>query len=158
MRHSEVVNLATHYLIDDRSPMLSKLVLSSEGPYQNDLSADGSLQGYELYSLRLPSTRLVVLAGCQTLGDQFFSFEGAVGAARPFISAGVPLVVASLWPVDSKATADLIVEFHRQRKPGVASSARALQEAQLKMIRSADYKQAPFYWAGFSLVGGFADF
>jgi len=158
MGNAQVINLATHYVIDSRSPMLSRLVLSPDTTSARDDGGDASLHGYDLYGMRLPNTKLVVLAGCQTLGDQFFNFEGAVGAARPFISAGVPLVVASLWPVDSKATADLVVEFHRQRKPGVTSSAQALQAAQLAMIRSENYKHAPFYWAGFSLIGGYADF
>ncbi|HYV07046.1 MAG TPA: CHAT domain-containing protein [Blastocatellia bacterium] len=158
MSQSDVINLATHYLIDKRSPMLSKLLLSKEAALPGDSPAVGALYGYELYGLRLPRAKLVVLSGCQTIGDEFFNFEGAVGAARPFISAGVPLVVASLWPIDSSATADLVVEFHRLRKPGVSSSAKALQAAQLKMIRSDDFRKAPFYWAGFSLIGGYADF
>ena len=119
MSQADVINLATHYLIDERSPMLSKLLLSADAESGSSEAADGVLQGYELYELRLPRAKLAVLAGCQTLGDSS-GFEGAVGAARPFFSAGVPLVVASLWPVDSKATADLILEFHKQRK---ASSA-----------------------------------
>jgi CHAT domain-containing protein/cytochrome c-type biogenesis protein CcmH/NrfG len=158
MSQADVINLATHYLIDDRSPMLSKLLLSADGASSSSQATDGALQGYELYGLRLPRARLVVLSGCQTMGDAFFNFEGAVGAARPFISAGVPLVAATLWPVDSKATSELIFEFHKQRRPGVTSSAEALQAAQLKLIRSGDYKQGPFYWAGVSLIGGHADF
>jgi CHAT domain-containing protein/lipopolysaccharide biosynthesis regulator YciM len=157
MSQAEVINLATHYWIDKRSPMLSKLLLSADAATASSPATDGALQGYELYDLRLPRAKLAVLAGCQTLGDAFFNFEGAVGAARPFISAGVPLVVASLWPVDVEATAELVLEFHRQRKPGVNSSAKALQAAQLKLIRSG-YRQSPFYWAGFSLIGGYADF
>jgi len=158
MSQAEVINLATHYLIDERSPMMSTLLLSADRASASGPAIDGALRGYELYDLRLPRAKLAVLAGCQTLGDTFLNFEGAVGAARPFISAGVPLVVASLWPIDSKATADLVLEFHRQRKPGVISSAKALQAAQLKLIRSGDYRQSPFYWAGFSLIGGYADF
>jgi CHAT domain-containing protein len=158
MSQAEVINLAAHYWIDERSQMLSKLLLSPDAESGSNQATDGALHGYELYGLKLPHAKLAVLAGCQTLGDAFFNFEGAVGAARPFISAGVPLVAATLWPVDSKATADLILEFHRQRKPGVTSSAKALQGAQLKMIRSGGYKQGPFYWAGFSLIGGYADF
>jgi CHAT domain-containing protein len=157
MTHSEVINLATHYLTDPRSPMLSKLVLSNDSASPHGIATDGELHGYELYGMKLPITKLVVLSGCETLGDKFLNLEGAVGAARPFISAGVPLVVATFWPVDDKASSDLVLEFHRQRRTG-GYSARALRESQLKMIRSGDYRQAPFYWAGFSLIGGYANF
>jgi CHAT domain-containing protein/Tfp pilus assembly protein PilF len=157
MKQAEVVNFFTHYRVDNRSPMLSELLLSSEGTGSEGQDSDGALHGDELYGLKLPRARIVVLAGCETLGEQFYKFEGAIGAARPFISAGVPLVVASLWRVDSEATVELIVEFHKQRKLG-NSSAEALRQSQIKMIESGDYRSAPFYWAAFSLVGGYAKF
>ena len=51
-----------------------------------------------------------------------------------------------------------MVEFHRQlnaqmAKPGDRfSAARALREAELKLLQSARYRH-PFYWAGFVVTG-----
>jgi CHAT domain-containing protein len=66
--------------------------------------------------------------------------------------AGAARVVASLWPVDDLATAELMTRFYRgmlaERRPPAA----ALRAAQLEMQRSARWC-APYYWAGFVLQG-----
>ncbi|HZG51406.1 MAG TPA: CHAT domain-containing protein, partial [Pyrinomonadaceae bacterium] len=85
--------------------------------------------------------------------------EGAVGLGRAFISAGVPLVVASLWPVDSESTAELMINFHRYRSRHGLATANALQRAQLDMITSPDGRnRTPFAWASFVTIGGYSSF
>jgi len=77
--------------------------------------------------------------------------------ARAFIGAGVPMVVASLWPVDSAATEKLMVLFHKERRHN--RSALALATAQRAMLHSSEHRfQRPYYWAAFSLNGGYAEF
>ena len=79
--------------------------------------------------------------------------------ARPFLAAGVPLVVASLWPVESEATTRLMINFHRLRKEQELPVAKALQKAQLEMLQDTDSRlHNPYYWAPFVLIGGYADF
>jgi CHAT domain-containing protein len=113
--------------------------------------------------MRLPATRLVVLSACQTGIEQQYRGEGAVGIARPFLAAGVPLVVASLWPVDSDATERLMVGLHRLRARGGGGdhlpTAEALRRAQIELLRGVDgrYRQ-PYYWAAFTAIGGYAEF
>ena len=73
--------------------------------------------------------------------------------------AGVPIVVASLWPVDSAATADLMISFHRHRKedPDHISTVQALRRAQLEMIHNTQpNSNASFGWAAFVAIGGYA--
>jgi CHAT domain-containing protein len=151
LSRADVIHLATHYVIDERSPLLSRLLLAKDATEEGD----GVLQAREIYSIRPLRARLVVLAGCQTLVDRFYKGEGAVGAARPFISAGAPLIVASLWPVDSNATESLMVNFHRYRKLENLSTADALRQAQLDMIKgpAARFRQ-PYYWSAFVSIGG----
>jgi CHAT domain-containing protein len=67
--------------------------------------------------------------------------------------AGVPVVVASLWPVDSDATSLLMIEFHRFRRE--KSTVEALMRAQEEIMMRPRY-QSPYYWAGFMVVGGYA--
>ena len=97
MQQANVIHFAAHYLIDDRSPMLSKLLLAKE-PLRDDKEKgpDGLLQAYEVYKINLPQARIVVLSGCQTGVEHFYRGEGAISFARPFIKARVPIVVEAL--------------------------------------------------------------
>jgi CHAT domain-containing protein/lipoprotein NlpI len=113
---------------------------------------DGLLYLNELYGMRLPRTRLVVLSACQSGLGQYYRGEGIVSLVRPLLAAGVPTVVASLWPVDSRATSDLMIEFHKQRKLNAGiHAAEALRRAQVELARTYEH---PFYWAPFIVVGG----
>jgi CHAT domain-containing protein len=154
----EVAHLATHYLADEHSVLASRLVLAG-GAAGTAAAADGALQNSELYQLKLPHARLVVLSACQTGVERSLGGEGALSAARPFLAAGAPLVVASLWPVDSAATTDLMIEFHRQRRLLQQPTVEALRQAQLALLRDQTApRSAPYYWASFSLFGGYAEF
>ena len=78
--------------------------------------------------------------------------------ARPFLARGVPIVVASLWAVDSDATAELMVSFHRYRKREGYTTIEALQRAQLDMLNGPrQFYRQPYYWASFNLIGGYAE-
>jgi len=107
--------------------------------------------------MHLENTKLVVLAACQTGIEQQFSGEGPIGFARSFLVAGVPVVVASLWPVDSNATAELMIAFHNARRDKHMSTTAALMQAQQEMIARARYR-SPYYWAGFTVIGGYSDY
>lgn len=160
MAQADVIHLATHYVTDDRSPMASKLLLAKETTDSfASKESDGVLQAWEIYAMNLKLARLVVLAACQTGVERTYRGEGAINIARPFIKAGVPLVVASLWPVESQPTSDLMISFHKYRKHGSISTAEALRRAQLDMIASSSVNQRhPSYWASFILIGGRAAF
>ena len=160
MRSADVVHLATHYLPDTNSPMLGRLVLVSESREPDHArSSNGVLQAYEIYRLKPLHARLAVLAGCQTGVEDYVNGEGPIGLARPFNAAGVPLVVASLWPVDSQATTELMIQFHRLRREKQYSSAEALRAAQVQMLRQGNPDhRSPYFWASFSLTGGYSDY
>ncbi|HEX5890687.1 MAG TPA: CHAT domain-containing protein [Pyrinomonadaceae bacterium] len=159
MSQADVIHFAAHYVVDPQSPLKSTLLLSRAGartsaPQQDD----GLLQASEIYSMKLRRTRLAVLSACQTGLERSYKGEGAIGIARSFISAEVPVVVASLWPVDSDATAPLMIKFHEYRSRGL-SSAAALQKAQRDMLAAADERlHQPYAWAGFVVYGGHASF
>jgi CHAT domain-containing protein len=100
-----------------------------------------------------------VLSACQSGAERYYSGEGMISISRSFIAKGVPLVVASLWPVDSNATAELMISFHKGRKASHLSTAEALSLAQREMLGNPEnpYRQ-PYYWASFILIGGYARF
>ncbi len=155
---ADVVHLATHFIQNGESEMLSGFPLSPEAP-ATDPGSDGFWQSAEIYSLKLPRTRLALLSACQTGIEQQYNAEGAVGAARPFLVAGVPVVVASLWPVDSDATAALMIDLHNNRTRHHRPVTQALRQAKLNMLHGQDLRyRHPYYWAPFVVVGGLSTF
>lgn len=144
-----IVHFATHGLIDARNPELSGLALSRVG--KDGKPREGFLSLADLYNLQLGSD-LVVLSGCETALGQEIRGEGLVGLTQGFFYAGAARVVASLWRVQDRATAELMGRFYqamlREGKPPAA----ALREAQLAIRRERRWRQ-PYYWAAFILQG-----
>jgi CHAT domain-containing protein/tetratricopeptide (TPR) repeat protein len=149
LKRCNVAHLAVHCLVKPESPLLAALILAEGSTEPDD---DGALSLDEVYDLKLKETHLVVLSACQSALGQFYRGEGIVSLIHPLLSAGVSTVVASLWPVDSIPTADLMIEFHRVRTQSVRTSGDALREAQIRMIRMG--RDHPYYWASFIVVGG----
>lgn len=157
---ANVIHFASHFIRDPFSSMRSKLLLAKENQNtQNGLLVNDDLASSEVCRLKLPGVRLAVLSACQTGVERYYRGEGTSSIARAFIMAGVPLVVASLWPVESDATAELMVRFHRFRKRNGFSSIEALRQAQLSMLNDPNslYRH-PYYWASFNLIGGYAEY
>jgi CHAT domain-containing protein len=160
LKKTNVIHIASHFIANDSSPLRSKLLLFSE-PKDNQESEmpNEVLEASEIFNMKLPAATLAVLSACRTGIDRYYRGEGAIGFAHAFLAADVPLVVASLWAVDSEATTDLMIGFHRNRKRPGSSSVEALRSAQLAMLHGADSRyRHPFYWASFNLIGGYADY
>jgi CHAT domain-containing protein len=157
---ANVIHLSSHFISSDSSPLRSRLLLLNEaGDDPNSGIPNGVLQSSEIYKTKLPAAKLVVLSACQTGIERYYRGEGAISLAHAFIAAGAPLVVASLWAVDSDSTTELMINFHHIRKREVSSSAEALRRAQLAMLKGSDRRyRHPYYWASFNLIGGFADY
>jgi CHAT domain-containing protein len=157
LENADVIHFATHAVADARSPLLTKLLLA--GSRQNGVNShhagNGFLQASQIYELKLPRARLVVLSACQTGIERAYRGEGAIGLARPFLVAGVPIMVASLWPVDSESTADLMIKFHEYRTRDHKTTIEALRQAQLDMIRN---NPSQTTWGAFTAIGGYAEF
>lgn len=155
MSNFDVIHFATHMIVGDGG-LRSKLVLASE---PNSTEREGSLEAYEIYSIKLPQTKLVVLSACETGSGDYYRGEGVFSFARPFLVSQVPLVIASMWPVDSQATAKLMTSFHKLRKQRQLSSAAALQSAQLELVNGSDERlRHPYFWAAFFPIGGYTHF
>ncbi|MFL6332937.1 MAG: CHAT domain-containing protein [Pyrinomonadaceae bacterium] len=151
--HADVIHFAGHYVADERMPLRSRLL------FAKDAAGDGALTAAEVFGRQLPQARLVVLSACETELEHYDNGEGMIGIARTFLATGAPLVVASQWPVDSYATADLMINFHRLRKVEGLSTATALRRAQQEMLAGSDERhRSPYYWAAFLPVGGHADY
>jgi len=143
------VHFATHGFLDSVYPELSGLVLSLYN--ERGESEDGVLRLNDIYNLRLHAD-LVVLSACRTALGKEIRGEGLVGLTRGFMYAGSARVLASLWSVEDRPTAELMESFYRSMLHEGLSPAAALRKAQLEMSKSPG-RQFPYYWAGFSLQG-----
>ncbi|MBI1745934.1 MAG: CHAT domain-containing protein [Acidobacteria bacterium] len=150
LRQFRIVHFATHGFLNSEHPELSGLVLSlvdEQGAPQN-----GFLQLHKIYNLDLPA-ELVVLSGCQTALGKEIKGEGLVGLTRGFMYAGASRVMASLWQVEDRATAELMAHFYRGLLGRERlSPAAALRQAQIAMWKTKGW-EAPYYWAAFTLQG-----
>jgi CHAT domain-containing protein len=147
---SQVVHYAGHAAAGDDSPSTARLLLASD-PESGDA---GALYLRELDRRSFPRTRLVVLAACRTAAGAVSRVEGALSLGRPFLAAGVPDVVASLWDVDDVLSRRFMVAFHRALLAG-RDPVQALRAAQISFLRNSDPSfNHPANWAAFICMGG----
>jgi CHAT domain-containing protein len=146
LRRSDVVHYAGHATSVADDPARSRLLLAPDAGDSGALS----LRDLPFRDLR---AGLVVLAACRSAAGPVSRTEGAFSLGRPFMAAGVPNVVGSLWDVDDDVSRTFFVAFHRSLLAG-ADPARALQSTQLSLLRSGDPTLAhPSTWAGFVSIG-----
>ncbi|HKP69462.1 MAG TPA: CHAT domain-containing protein [Pyrinomonadaceae bacterium] len=152
---ADVIHFAGHYVAVPGAPMSSFLLLAADG---SD-AAKSELSNAELSGTSLPRTRLIVLAACRSGVERSYANEGMAGMSRTMLAARVPLVVASLWSVDSAATEALMIRFHKLRRQDHMSTTAALRQAQLDLLNDPSGKfSSPYYWAAFAVYGGHAEF
>jgi len=142
----DILHLAGHVTMDDQHPWRSGLFLGKE----KEGGEERALRASEIVALDL-GARLAVLSGCASARGKVLPGEGVLGMTSAFLSAGAPVVLASLWPVDDSVTARFMDEFYGFLGKG-ETVASALSLAQHRLME--DHRtEHPFYWAGFVLAG-----
>lgn len=149
LAHYRTVHFATHGLIESEVPRSSFLALSILDEKRRPL--EGSLGLSDIYNLKLQAD-LVVLSGCETALGREIRGEGLMGLTQGFLYAGAERVMASLWRVEDRPTAELMIRFYGAHFQEKLPPAAALRAAQLS-IRGNPAWQDPFYWAPFVLQG-----
>jgi CHAT domain-containing protein len=147
---ASVVHFAGHAVADTRFPAQSFLLLAEDEPGEG-----GKVLSGEIAALPLRHVQLAVLSACSTAEGVVGRGEGVLNLARPFLAAGVPQVVASLWDVDDRATYRLLAEFHRQLRGG-KTVLDALAHAQRALMEEEGELGLPRHWAAFTAIGGVA--
>jgi CHAT domain-containing protein len=145
-----IVHLATHGEFSSNPQETFILTAAGDPVYISDLqeTLKSRLDG------TMPPIELLVLSACQTAtGDA----QAGLGMAGVAVRSGARSTLASLWTVNDESTSKLMQYFYQellQPQTGKQSKARALQQAQLRLMesRESDYTK-PYYWAPFVLVG-----
>lgn len=147
-RESSIIHLAAHSVANPQAPFRSLIVLAPTREHPGLLDAKALLT-----ELRLDKTGLVVLAACRSAGGHAVGPEGLSALVRPFLTAGAPAVVGSLWEVGDDRTKGLLVRFHHYYREGF-DAAVALQLAQLDLINDKSLGlRSVLAWAPFQVIG-----
>ncbi|MBI5639497.1 MAG: CHAT domain-containing protein [Nitrospirae bacterium] len=138
-----IVHIASHGEFSENS--LETYLLT----WDERLSMDNIEQFINIGKFRRRPVELLTLSACQSAAG---NDRAALGLAGLSVKAGARSALATLWYINDQASADLVSEFYRQLLPESSSKAKALQQAQIKLLSDNRY-QHPGYWAPFLLVG-----
>jgi len=136
------IHFATHAKASRDAPLDSAVILSGP-PHRYKLYAR------DVMNLDL-SADLVTVSACQSAGARAYQGEGMIGFAWAFLRAGAHNVIAGLWDVSDRSTAELMQDMYtgllRSQSP-----AQSLRAAKLRLIASGGNYRKPVYWAPFLL-------
>lgn len=139
-----IVHLATHGKFSSEAEKTFLLAWDKE---INVTQLNELLRSSE--QVRPEPIELLILSACETAaGDD----RAALGLAGVSVQAGARSTLASLWSLDDQSTASIIGEFYDQLVQADTSKAKALQKAQVAMIKDPDFRH-PAHWSAFVLVG-----
>jgi len=141
------IHLATHGLVNEDDPDLSKIIL------QENKEDDGDLHSGEIYTLNLKS-ELITLSACQTGLGKVTKGEGLIGLSRALLYAGANNIIVSLWSVSDQSTYQLMNNLYNNilNDTNCISYGKALQQAKLTLLKNKEMNE-PYFWAPFILVG-----
>lgn len=141
------IHLATHGVVDESNPALSRIFLQSDVG-----SEDGNLFAGEIYNLDL-NANLVTLSACQTGLGKISKGEGVIGLSRALVYAGAQNIIVSFWSVADESTSELMKNFyHKLLEEQNTTFCTSLRKAKLELVKNEKYA-APYYWAPFILIG-----
>lgn len=147
LKKYSLLHFATHGVVDERNPELSRIFLNSRNS-----SEDGSLFAGEIYNLEL-NANLVTLSACQTGLGKISKGEGVIGLSRALVYAGARNCLVSFWKVADESTATLMKDYYSLLLEKQESNYSAtLQQAKRNLISGEKYS-SPYYWAPFILIG-----
>ena len=144
---ARIVHVASHAEADPQYPLNSRIFL-----WDSPGADDGIVHLFELQDLSIHAD-LVVLSGCSTAAGQAQPGEGTIGLQYGVRAAGARASVATLWPVDDRATASIVDAFYAGIAEGLPKDV-ALQRAQVAYIDAHSGAEAsPYLWAATILSG-----
>jgi CHAT domain-containing protein/uncharacterized protein HemY len=146
LKNYSLVHFATHGIVDEKNPELSRIYLQNDSD-----SEDGNLFAGEIYNLEL-NAELVALSACQTGLGKISKGEGVIGLSRALVYAGAKNIIVSFWSVADESTSELMTDFYKQLLENPTNNySRDLRQAKLNLLKGK--YAAPYFWAPFILIG-----
>ena len=123
---ANILHLSCHGYFDNIEPLESGIVLKDK----ESLTAKDIL--YLSGDNKRINADLITLSACDTGISDNKPGDELIGLSRSLIYAGANSLILSLWPVNSYATKELMIEFYSNLKSGDTKSI-ALQKTQTKI-------------------------
>ena len=145
-RPYNIVHIASHGQFE--SDIRKSFLLT----YNEKLDMDRLEEYMQLRRFSDEPVELLTLSACQTAaGDD----RAALGLAGIAIKAGARSALGTLWFVNDEASSILVSDFYRQLRRQGLSKVKALQQAQLALVRAPESRRFkhPGYWSPFLLIG-----
>lgn len=137
------IHFVAHATASQDAPLQSAVILS-RGP-----GAEYRLYARNVVQVPLHAD-LVTISACHSAGARIFAGEGLVGFSWAFLKSGARNVIAGLWDVNDRSTAEMMADLYKELGRG-ARPAEALRSAQLVMVRSQTVFRKPYYWGPFEV-------
>lgn len=137
------IHFVAHATANQDEPLQSAVILSRAG------GADYRLFARDVVRIPLHA-ELVTISACHGAGAKIYQGEGLVGFSWAFLRSGARNVIAGLWDVNDRSTAELMAEMYSQLGNG-STPAHALRSAQLTLMRSKGVFRKPYYWGPFEV-------
>src|SRR5262249_29105708 len=151
----DTIHFATHGLVKEEYPGLREPSLVLTPVPGGDVFNDGLLTATQIGALPLRA-RLVVLSACNSARyEPSIVDSGIQGLSTSFAIAGTPSMIASLWPIESSVTRDLIIDTFRAARAGNAPIADALAIAVRRHLDGPTARPLlhPRFWAALIVLG-----
>ncbi len=151
-----IVHIASHGKFggydDQGQPVRAYLLVYHSGQEDGKMTLTDLERLINMARYRDQPIELLTLSACETaMGDD----RAALGLAGIAVKAGARSALATLWSVADESTAQLMAEFYRQiRNRPDLSKAKALQQAQLSLMKNQEYAyDDPYFWSPFLVIG-----
>jgi len=145
-----LLHIAAPFRVNGASPLFSSVLLTPDSAAaEGSAEGDGVLEAREVMNLDLHARTVVFADSAST--SMRNAAPGIELVRWAWRAAGVRTIVLPRWATDDAQDRAMLKELYARLKAGDAPDV-ALQAARAA-IRSAGTTRAPFYWAGWMVVG-----
>jgi CHAT domain-containing protein len=160
---SDMIHLACHgYFVSSEDSMSSSGILLNNGKnfavkpdksnFLKNIHEESFCSAIEIFDLDL-NCHLVTLSACETGQNKNKPGDELIGISRALLHAGAPSILLTLWPVNVKSKVKLMLSFYKNWKSNPEQGkAKALQNAQIELIRDDDFNSL-YHWGAYFLIG-----
>ena len=136
-----------------QNPLLSSGLFFAEAGKKESDGEDGILTAYEISSLNLFGTDLMVMSACETGLGKVSEGEGIYGLRRSVQLAGVKTIVISLWQIPDNSTGYIMKNLYSSLGTDYTDIMTDICRKMLKKLRRKGSVDHPYTWGSFIAIG-----